>query len=307
LYTGISSMSFAASTPQQIHNSPLNTSPSKQQWSFPRSSKFGVEPKPICSKPYYDLPPVRSSRSPGFGYGQKYDFTKASTRSPAPNNYKIPDMFSEKKKKTGYSFGLGREAMAVTGSQFVGEKKSPGPGAYDVRETNKVAISYSFKGRSPAPEAMTTTKIVPGPGAYSNYDTMTPKGSLYLSKYKSSGASTFAPPHSGRFDSTKEIKIPGPGAYNLDAGISPKGSYFISKFHSSMARTFGHSMRASGSQRSLNIAPGPGSYRLPSDFGHYDTGRNDSARNHNSSQELKAQTARAGSELDGGASTTRKH
>jgi len=41
--------------------------------------------------------------------------------------------------------------MAVTGAQFVGDKTSPGPGAYDTRETNKVAISYTFKGRTTAP------------------------------------------------------------------------------------------------------------------------------------------------------------
>ena len=35
--------------------------------------------------------------------------------------------------------------MAVTGGQLVGEKKSPGPGAYDTRETLKTSIKYSFR------------------------------------------------------------------------------------------------------------------------------------------------------------------
>ena len=35
--------------------------------------------------------------------------------------------------------------MAATGGQLVGEKKSPGPGAYDTRETLKTTISYSFR------------------------------------------------------------------------------------------------------------------------------------------------------------------
>jgi len=41
--------------------------------------------------------------------------------------------------------------MAVTGSQFVGDKTSPGPGAYDTRETNKTVLAYTFKGRTTAP------------------------------------------------------------------------------------------------------------------------------------------------------------
>ena len=35
--------------------------------------------------------------------------------------------------------------MAVTGGQLVGEKKSPGPGAYDTRESLKSTISFSFR------------------------------------------------------------------------------------------------------------------------------------------------------------------
>jgi len=280
-------MSLTVSTPQQIHNAPSNNSPSKQLWSFPRAPKFGQDPKPICDKICYDLPPVRSTRSPGFGYGTKYDFTKECNGSPPPNNYKLPDTF-EKKKKTGFSFGLGREAMMVTGSQYVGEKKSPGPGAYDVRETNKMVISYSFKGRTQAPEAMTTTKIVPGPGAYPNYETINSKGTYYVSKYKSSGASTFAPPHSERWTDRSKIQIPGPGAYELSAGISPKGSYFVSKFKSSMTRSFGHSMRASASQQNLSIGPGPGAYKLPSEFGHYESAKPyESARGSQTNREQK--------------------
>lgn len=41
--------------------------------------------------------------------------------------------------------------MAITGGAFVGDKASPGPGAYDTRESNKVAISYTFKSRTAGP------------------------------------------------------------------------------------------------------------------------------------------------------------
>lgn len=38
--------------------------------------------------------------------------------------------------------------MAVTGGQFVGDKNSPGPGAYDTRETGKTKLSFSFRPRT---------------------------------------------------------------------------------------------------------------------------------------------------------------
>ncbi len=40
--------------------------------------------------------------------------------------------------------------MQVTGAQYVGEKKSPGPGAYDTREINKVKIAYTFRAKTSA-------------------------------------------------------------------------------------------------------------------------------------------------------------
>ena len=107
--------------------------------------------------------------------------------------------------------------MAVTGSQFVGDKTSPGPGAYDTRETNKKVLAYTFKGRTTAPgldfsfdksiiftEGLTTKRIVPGPGAYPAYDTLRPNGKYFVSKFKNSGSSTFAPPRSARFPALKD-------------------------------------------------------------------------------------------------------
>ena len=38
--------------------------------------------------------------------------------------------------------------MKVTGAQFVGEKNSPGPGAYDTREALKQKIAFSFRPRN---------------------------------------------------------------------------------------------------------------------------------------------------------------
>jgi len=262
-------MSLTVSTPQQICNNPMNTSKSKMLFSFSKSPKFDNS-KPANNNAFYDLPSVRMSRTTALGYGTKYDFTKNQLNNPAPNTYKLQDEFDTKNKKKGYSFGLSREAMAVTGSQFIGDKASPGPGAYDTRESNKVAISYTFKGRTTAPEGLTTIRHVPGPGTYPAYDTLRPSGKYFVSKFKNSGASSFAPPRSSRFPATHDGKYPAPGSYDLAPTISPKGSYYLSKFQSSMTRTFGHDKRST-TQTSMHGVPGPGSYRIPSDFGYYES------------------------------------
>ena len=38
--------------------------------------------------------------------------------------------------------------MAVTGGMMVGDKNSPGPGAYDVRGINSTHICYTFRPRT---------------------------------------------------------------------------------------------------------------------------------------------------------------
>jgi len=159
--------------------------------------------------------------------------------------------------------------MLVTGGQSVGEKTSPGPGAYNTREINKTNISYSFRPRTNTDGLISSAKV-PGPGTYLTIGTIDPKGRYNVSKFKNSGATIIAPSRSIRFASAKEAKEPGPGAYDLKTGINTSGAYFVSKFKSNIARSFGHSMRKTASGGHLDI-PGPGSYRLPSEFGHYET------------------------------------
>ena len=91
--------------------------------------------------------------------------------------------------------------MAATGGQLVGEKKSPGPAAYDIRESLKTTISFSFR----------------------------PKiniGSI-ISYYYINNCTVD--------DAQIRKSNPGPGQYEMINGIDVKGKYFISKFHNSGA------------------------------------------------------------------------
>eukprot|EP01015_Nassula_variabilis_P014701 TRINITY_DN2218_c0_g1_i8.p1 TRINITY_DN2218_c0_g1~~TRINITY_DN2218_c0_g1_i8.p1 ORF type:complete len:257 (-),score=50.47 TRINITY_DN2218_c0_g1_i8:90-860(-) len=219
------------------------------------------------SSNFYNLPPVKAKRSAGFGYGSKYDFTKAAKDSPAPGTYDIKaEIDVARGKKIGKSFGASREQ--VSSSLTNPTKGKPGPGAYDV-PTALSTISFSFRPKTNDIQSMTTNLKSPGPGAYDAYQTINPKGKHFVSKFKSSGATTINPSHSSRFkdfDLTK--KNPGPGQYDQMQTIDKNGNYFVSKFKSSMCRSFSHATRKGLGMNAAN-SPGPGQYRLPSDFGYY--------------------------------------
>lgn len=230
-----------------------------------------LENKSGCSHAFYDLPPVKSKRSTTFGYGNKYDFTQGQSNNPPPNAYTVKGAIDGSTKK-GFSFGLSREQMLITGGAFVGDKTSPGPGAYDVRETNKVSLAYSFRPRTNSLESHNTSLKAPGPGQYPLLETISPKGKIFISKYKSAATTVFSPASSDRFAKKEDGEKPGPGAYNVGNEINPKGSYFLSKYKTNVGRTFGISMRKQASTGTLRSeVPGPGSYRLPSDFGIYES------------------------------------
>jgi hypothetical protein len=103
--------------------------------------------------------------------------------------------------------------MAATGAQFVGERASPGPAAYDVRESNKVKLAFTFRPRVTQGiftlrtlilDLNPTQKIVPGPGTYQTVDDINPKGRYNVSKFKNSGATVIPPAHSNRWANSKD-------------------------------------------------------------------------------------------------------
>lgn len=53
--------------------------------------------------------------------------------------------------------------------------------------------------------------------------------------------------------------------------MSPDGKYPLSKMENSKVRKFGSSLRSSLVDK--RETPGPGNYKLPSDFGHYVSGK----------------------------------
>lgn len=77
----------------------------------------------------------------------------------------------------------------------------PGPGAYNNNMYNsmgKSGMSYTLRPRTGNVGIIAGSRGIPGPGTYESRPSLSPKGSQFLSKYKSSGAPTFNPPASKR-------------------------------------------------------------------------------------------------------------
>lgn len=125
----------------------MNTSKSKQLFTFPKSKRFDAATKSYTDKICYDLPPVKSIRKAGIGYGSKYDFTRLNVQNPAPNNYTIDGDFDNiDKKKKGFQFGVSREQMASTGILGHINKSNPGPGPGQYKELSaKSNIKWTFR------------------------------------------------------------------------------------------------------------------------------------------------------------------
>lgn len=94
---------------KQINNSPLNTSQSKNLYSFPKESRFKHET--IACDRMYELPSLHPSKyGVGIGRGNKSDFTRDRTVSPPVSKYTRMSFFDENKKRNrGCSIALGRD------------------------------------------------------------------------------------------------------------------------------------------------------------------------------------------------------
>jgi hypothetical protein len=55
--------------------------------------------------------------------------------------------------------------------------------------------------------SFSTADLNPGPGSYDKYETIRPVGKIFVSKYKSSGATTIDPANSRRFKTNYGIFV----------------------------------------------------------------------------------------------------
>ncbi|CAD8122428.1 unnamed protein product [Paramecium sonneborni] len=237
-----------------INRSPLNTSTSKQMYTFPKAKRW-LEVKDNLCPPIYQLPTTLSKRGAGIGFGKKTNMTQ-ETITPGPNYYTV-----QKSQEQGWTMGLGREHANKYESIFLGlVQNTPGPGTYKFKDGIS-PVRYSMRQRFSTRNEIETK---PGPGHYNLPSSINSKGIYALSQYRNSGAVLLSPPKNS---SERKIRdnTPGPGSYQEIGSIDPKGTYFCSKFSASKCNKFSRAQRTMSEYR--NKSPGPGTYKLPSEFG----------------------------------------
>lgn len=115
-------------------------------------------------------------------------------------------MFKKNPQNKAFSFGIAREAYSKV--YLKGHKGPdmardiPGPGTYNSSLYNslgKSGMSYTLRPRTGNVGIIASSRGIPGPGSYEFRSSVSPKGNQFLSKYKSSWATTFNPPASKRF------------------------------------------------------------------------------------------------------------
>ena len=99
-------MSVIIAQGESISKSPLNTSTSKQMYSFPKTKRFMNFKSSSCDH-FYNLPDIRSKREAGIGIGPKSDFTKTKNSVPY---YNLPTDFDQKNPHSPrFTFGISRK------------------------------------------------------------------------------------------------------------------------------------------------------------------------------------------------------
>ena len=89
---------------EDAHRSPLNSSRSKQLYSFSKSNRF-YNHNYVSTAPYYDNKVTSlGKRATSFGYGDKFTLANRSG-FPSPDHYNKNGMFEKNvEKRKGYSF-----------------------------------------------------------------------------------------------------------------------------------------------------------------------------------------------------------
>ena len=269
------------SNAKTIHDHPLNSSKSKQLFSFSKSKRFPA-PKTQYNTPFYQKNPNlhKNTRTCSFGIGNKYDFTKKFINNPGPNHYKNEKntIKNNLKKKKGKTFGFSREKCLVIGHKSLKDfKKVPGVGTYNLKNYKKSGKSCSFRIKTQISDKSCSL----GPGKYNYIPTIGENAKLNLSVFRSDGFAKINP--IGKNKSLLKNKMNFKNKENLKNGvfeakfrvvnydekfrINKTGVFFNTKYSNSKCGKFAKGRRRYLSQK--KFVPGPGQYLLPSDFGVY--------------------------------------
>lgn len=177
--------------PEGIVNHTLNSSTSKQAFSFPKSNRFIIKKKSYKCNSFrknkmYTLPSTLNQRTCSFGFGQKTDLIDKKVLPP-PGAYYSDCNEQNPKRLNTISFSAGRNEVKF--GYFLNEvekKKSlPSPTNYK-NSQNCLNSQYGKIGiKLPTDIDLLGKKKTPGPGTYNLASTeLKTSGKYKLSKFK---------------------------------------------------------------------------------------------------------------------------
>ena len=258
-------MSVIIQAGSAITRSCVNTSSSKQMYSFSKAERF-PKLKKCSSAGYYDIPSTITKRYTTFGFGNKSDFTIAAKGNNAVFHDNRSDFDPKNSHGPKFSFSNGREkyGKVYLDSVKMFDKDVPGPGKYYyLKPFGSDCPKYSMKGRNENPVTRKGEFVPsPAPNLYSNVYKMNVSGRYPMSNVRNVNSVRM------NYDKTRRSdyvinKNPGPGAYEKKTLL---GRIIDSKYTSYEARSILGRHKIIDSRSNY---PGPGSYKLPSDFGQY--------------------------------------
>ena len=239
-------------------NSSLNTSLTKQAYSFGKAIRFKKDDKKDNLYHFYNIPEKKSTRGTTLGYGKKCNYSQIIGCG-SNKLYAAPSYFDPKQHNAPeYTFGVSR-------LQKRRYEQSPGP-IYNISKKFGEGIPTYVFGKDSRSKKNNRSSSVPGPGAY--YNEKNHGLSVSCSSSLINSASIIIGKEK-RFRNGLKDRTPGPGEYNIPSLINNSGMInYNSKYVSIPARSF-LSGRHDYKFKKKDSSPGPGAYNSFSIFEGY--------------------------------------
>ena len=260
----------------------INTSTSKQMYSFPTSKRFNDYVKDESSF-FYNIRTPFTKRSTSFGYGTKVVFSDTN-KYPGPGSYNNLPYINSKGRYANSELPNSQQNKFGNELRFKSKtitNETPSPNSYSPETMIKGSgIIYNSRYKSNLGKSMgsrlgliSEKLITPGPGSY-DFMNINKKGKYPSSILSNSIQSSFS--KDIRFKPVEDNGNPGPDAYRLESMIKGNGIMYNSRYNTNLGKSMG--IRLNDLNKSTT--PGPGAYEFFSDFeGFYKYGKKKRGKN----------------------------
>ena len=246
----------------------INTSTSKQMYSFPKSKRFNDYVKDESSF-FYNIRTPFTKRSTSFGFGTKVVFSD-NNKYPGPGSYNNLPYINSKGRYANSELPNSQQNKFGNELRFKSKtiaNETPSPSSYSPETMIKGSgIIYNSRYKSNLGKSMgsrlgliSEKLITPGPGSY-DFMNINKKGKYPSSILSNSILSSFS--KDIRFKPVEDNRNPGPDAYRLESMIKGNGIMYNSRYNTNLGKSMGIKLN----DLSKSTTPGPGAYEFFSDF-----------------------------------------